>query len=157
MQRRTNDPRRVVEEPRRSLFPYVAVAIVAAVTVWGIAQETFQDSTPAPRSSTEASQTTGSGRQASRGDVRTVFSPDDYPADAQRNGEEGTVQAELSIDRHGAVAGCRILRSSGHASLDSATCNILRRRARFSPARDVNGDAVPSTLTTPPVVWRLEG
>jgi protein TonB len=99
----------------------------------------------------------GIAAQDAKADVRTIFSSDDYPADAQRNGEEGTVQAELSIDARGRVRGCRVIRSSGHASLDSATCSILQRRARFKPAQDVNGDAVASSVVTPLVVWRLEG
>jgi protein TonB len=91
------------------------------------------------------------------GDLRTLFSADDYPAEAQRNGEEGTVQAELSVDARGHVRGCTVIHSSGHASLDSATCRILQRRARFDPAHDVNGDAVASSVVTPRIVWRLEG
>jgi protein TonB len=95
--------------------------------------------------------------QSAKGDLRTLFSGDDYPASAQAAGAEGTVQATLTIGPTGAVVACNITRSSGNSSLDSTTCNILRRRAKFTPARDNEGNATTDTVTTPPIVWRLEG
>jgi len=91
-----------------------------------------------------------------RGDVRYVFSNDDYPAEAQRAGDEGTVQARLGIDPSGRVARCTIIRSSGHAALDRTTCAILKQRATFTPAHDAAGNAVSDTYVTPPVTWRLQ-
>jgi protein TonB len=89
--------------------------------------------------------------------LRTLFSADDYPAAAQAAGAEGTAQATLTIGPTGQVVGCNLIRSTGNSALDSATCNILRRRAKFTPARDSNGQATTDTITTPPIVWRLEG
>lgn len=94
---------------------------------------------------------------SAKGDLRTLFSADDYPAAAQAAGAEGTAQAELTVGPDGRVVGCNLIRSTGNSSLDSATCNILRRRAKFTPARDSNGQATTDTVTTPPIVWRLEG
>jgi protein TonB len=95
--------------------------------------------------------------QSAKGDLRTLFSADDYPAAAQSAGAEGTAQAELTIGPDGRVVGCNLVRSSGNSALDSATCNILRRRAKFTPARDSNGNPTTDSITTPPIVWRLEG
>ena len=95
--------------------------------------------------------------QSAKGDLRSLFSADDYPASAQSAGAEGTVQATLTIGPDGRIAGCNVTRSSGNSSLDSATCNILRRRAKFTPARDSNGQPTTDTYSTPPIVWRLEG
>ena len=95
--------------------------------------------------------------QSAKGDLRTLFSADDYPASAQAAGAEGTAQATLTIGADGRVVGCSLTRSTGNGALDSATCNILRRRAKFTPARDSNGNATTDTVTTPPIVWRLEG
>ena len=95
--------------------------------------------------------------QSARGDLRTLFSADDYPASAQAAGAEGTAQAQLTIGADGRVQACNLIRSTGNGALDSATCNILRRRAKFTPARDSNGNATSDTITTPPIVWRLEG
>src|SRR6478609_8301515 len=70
--------------------------------------------------------------QSAKGDLRTLFTGDDYPASAQAAGAEGTAQAQITIGPTGAVVGCNIIRSSGNSSLDGATCNILRRRAKFT-------------------------
>jgi protein TonB len=95
--------------------------------------------------------------QSAKGDLRSLFSADDYPASAQSAGAEGTTRASLTIGPDGRVTGCNIIQSSGNSSLDSTTCNILRRRAKFVPARDSNGNATSDTITTPSIVWRLEG
>jgi protein TonB len=150
-----NMARRVVEEPRGSILPYLIVAAIAAVVVWSLLPSIpdpsvlFRKITPVEK--------VEPGPHPARGDVRTLFSVDDYPIDALRNGQQGTVQAQLSIGPSGRVADCVIIRSSGVSSLDEATCGIMKRRARFRPARDANGNAVPYSVVTPPVIWRLEG
>jgi periplasmic protein TonB len=95
--------------------------------------------------------------QSAKGDLRTLFSADDYPASAQAAGAEGTAQAQLSIGADGRVTGCNLIKSTGNGALDAATCNILRRRAKFTPARDSNGNPTTDTITTPPIRWQLEG
>src|SRR5690242_17800849 len=70
--------------------------------------------------------------QSARGDVRTLFSADDYPASAQAAGAEGTAQAELTIGPDGRVVGCNLIKSTGNGALDSATCNILRSEEHTS-------------------------
>ncbi|HET7577567.1 MAG TPA: energy transducer TonB [Sphingomicrobium sp.] len=94
---------------------------------------------------------------SAKGDLRTLFSGDDYPASAQSAGAEGTARATLTISAQGQVVGCDITQSTGNRALDSATCSILRRRAKFTPARDSNGNATTDTVQTPSIVWRLEG
>jgi protein TonB len=95
--------------------------------------------------------------QSAKGDLRTLFSADDYPASAQAAGAEGTARASLTVGPDGRVVGCNITQSTGNGALDSATCNILRRRAKFVPARDSNGNPTTDTVNTPSIVWRLEG
>jgi len=95
--------------------------------------------------------------ESAKGDLRTLFSPDDYPASAQSANAEGTVRAELTISATGQVVSCNITQSSGNSALDSTTCNILRRRAKFTPARDSNGNPTTDTVETPPIRWQLEG
>ena len=149
-----NPARRVVEEPRRSIVPVLAAAFVLVLGIWTFQRQSIENwgasldklFSPAERAPGPAS-----------GDLRTLFSADDYPTDAQIKGEEGTVRAELIIDPRGRVSNCLIVQSSGHPLLDNATCSILERRARFKPARDLNGHAVGDHVFTPPVVWRLEG
>lgn len=59
---------------------------------------------------------------------------DDYPARALREGREGDTGFRVAFDASGAVVGCEIVASSGHADLDEQTCKLLWRRARFDPA-----------------------
>lgn len=92
-----------------------------------------------------------------KGDARSVFTADDYPAEAMRNQQEGTAQYLLLIDEKGTVAGCRIVEPSGVPALDAMGCVVLQDRARFTPALDRTGKPVKSTLTTPPITWRIAG
>lgn len=69
---------------------------------------------------------------------------DDYPAAAIRAYEYGTVGFKLNVDATGKVTGCTIIASSGSALLDSTACRVLSARARFEPAVDQQGKAIPS-------------
>jgi protein TonB len=84
-----------------------------------------------------------------------LFSDDDYPASAAASGASGTAQAQLTIGADGRVTACSLIRRTGNSALDAATCNILRRRAKFTPARDSNGQPTTDTVTTPAITWRL--
>ena len=150
--------RRVVEEPRRSLLPYVVGGAAAAVAAWSFIQAGIDDGpSPTVKSTYHRSATPKVRSTEVSGDIRTIFSADDYPASAQQAGQQGTVQARLTVDPRGRVTACRVVRSSDVAVLDQATCAIIRRRARFTPAHDATGRAIADTVTTPPIVWRLEG
>jgi len=155
------DPRSPVQ-PASSNAPYFILAAVAAVALWGAQHDwtrVFEQPVAAPdeKQAPAAAPRQSGPPEAPSSDLRTLFSADDYPADAVRNEEQGTVQAELSVDPQGRVSACRIIRSSGHTTLDQATCQILQRWATFRPARDAHGTPVPDRVMTPPVVWRLEG
>jgi TonB family protein len=77
--------------------------------------------------------------------LAALVSNEDYPPEALRNEQQGTVAVTLAIDATGRVSRCRVTESSGFVSLDRATCRLLSARARFSPARDAAGRAVPDT------------
>jgi TonB family protein len=91
----------------------------------------------------------------SKGDVRNVFSSNDYPSEASRRGQEGTAQFLLLVDQVGKVAGCDVLMASGVPALDAMGCLAIQGRAKFTPARDHAGKAIRSTYVTPPVMWRM--
>jgi TonB family protein len=84
-----------------------------------------------------------------------LFSTDDYPLAAISKGEEGSVKAELVISPAGRVDGCRILESSNSAALDVATCTIMQRRARYTPARDNIGRPIEDRQTVK-IHWKLD-
>ena len=83
-----------------------------------------------------------------KGNLPALFSTDDYPPSAIRSEEQGTTAVRLSIGADGRVSDCSITSSSGSSSLDNATCSILRRRARFTPAKDQNGQPTSDSTST---------
>lgn len=83
-----------------------------------------------------------------------AITADDYPAEAIRAAEQGSVRVELTVSRDGSVSGCRIIAFSGSAALDSATCRIAVERYAFSPARNQRGEPIQSTYTQT-VRWHL--
>lgn len=91
------------------------------------------------------------------GDVRRVFTSDDYPSRARMLNEQGVVRARLGIDEHGSVDKCEIVETSGSDTLDVATCRILQERVTMTPALDERGSAVAGTYFTPPIRWQLPG
>lgn len=82
------------------------------------------------------------------------FNDWDYPAVALRGEEQGLVRYRIEIGPDGRVSRCTIRSSSGSPALDDATCRIVTRRARFLPARDSDGNAVPDARDGE-VIWRL--
>ena len=89
-----------------------------------------------------------------KGSLVGLFSSEDYPVSALSANQQGTTAVRLTIGTDGRVAGCDITSSSGSSSLDSATCNILRRRARFSPAMDSDGHPTTDTYSQR-ITWRV--
>lgn len=67
----------------------------------------------------------------------------DYPRAA--GGAHGTTRFRLTVNAEGVVVTCVITGSSGSKALDDQACRMLRLRARFQPARDSSGNAIPFT------------
>ncbi len=63
----------------------------------------------------------------------------DYPARALREEREGTTGFRVSVGPDGRVSDCQVTSSSGSPDLDEAACANIRRRARFNPATDGEG------------------
>ena len=87
--------------------------------------------------------------------LETYLSVSDYPPAAFKEGREGTVEFEVTINVRGRVRGCRIVQSSGHSDLDEATCRLMTERARFEPARDAAGNPVEDKYSRK-ITWRIE-
>ncbi len=72
------------------------------------------------------------------------FKAADYPEAALYHERQGTVYVEFVIRADGTAADCSVAKSSGHADLDRHACRVLQNRARFQPATDADGNAIPA-------------
>ena len=77
-----------------------------------------------------------------------LMTADDYPTAALQAGDYGVVSIHLQVTAEGRVGGCAVTETSGSAPLDQATCSLALRRARFEPARDAAGRAIPGDYRT---------
>ncbi len=86
--------------------------------------------------------------------VVSFFSTSDYPIPALRKNESGTVGVLLWIEPSGRVSTCEVIEPIASEALEQQTCNVLTRRARFTPAKDAAGNAIraPSTAR---ITWQL--
>jgi TonB family protein len=139
---RPTDPRSPVQSQRSSsCLPFV-LAGFAGLAFW-----TWQNSETAIDWWDADQPKAAEGPTRAKTNLVQYFSTDDYPADAIRNNEQGTVSFRLTVSRRGRVADCHIVHSSDSITLDRATCGILEDRARFTPARNAEGKRVPDEYT----------
>jgi protein TonB len=75
-----------------------------------------------------------------------LLSEGEKQAVVERIGAQGTVGIKVTIDASGRVSDCSVARSSGFKALDTETCKVVQRRARFTPARDEQGRAVSGVM-----------
>lgn len=75
-------------------------------------------------------------------DPASWVTDNDYPAEALRRDEFGTVRFALLVDATGKVTRCNVLATSGFAVLDQTACAAMLQRARFKPARDAAGQPI---------------
>lgn len=79
---------------------------------------------------------------------------DDYPAEALRQDQSGTVGFRLLIGSKGEVTGCEVTSSSGSSVLDQASCSLLSARAKFKPALDASGKPIASQFNSR-FTWKI--
>lgn len=89
-----------------------------------------------------------------KGNPGTWVTNDDYRPRWVAEELSGTARFTLQIDARGKVTGCMITRSTGHPALDTATCDLVTKRARFDAARDGNGKPVAGTYSNS-VRWSI--
>ena len=84
------------------------------------------------------------GKVATRPDGSNVrlFTFDDYPAEALRRGQSGMVGVLFWVEPNGRVSTCEVIESTASPVLEQATCNMVKGRARFKPARDAANNAI---------------
>lgn len=78
----------------------------------------------------------------------------DYPHRDLVEGNQGTTRVELAVGVNGRVSECRVIASSGHASLDSRACERIASKARFEPATNELGEKVAGTYRSS-VTWQI--
>jgi protein TonB len=100
---------------------------------------------------------TGSGQGGSGRGAGVITPPariagalthEDYRRADPPRGAGGTVFVSFRVRTDGAVDRCQVLRSSGFAVFDTATCRLIEQRFRFRPARDEAGRAVEWEIRT---------
>jgi protein TonB len=90
-----------------------------------------------------------------RGDANFGITNDDYPSDAQRNNEEGVTRFTYDITADGRMANCHVTGTSGSSSLDTATCTLATRRARWKPAQDASGNPIETKGLSRSIRWQI--
>lgn len=86
--------------------------------------------------------------------LSSAITSGDYPAAALRAQASGQTSVALTISAHGMVSDCSVTASSGNVDLDAATCRLMQRRARFTPATDAAGKATGARYGTS-INWQL--
>jgi periplasmic protein TonB len=76
-----------------------------------------------------------------------------YPASSRRAGEEGTVTFRVLVDPNGRPTDIAVSQSSGHARLDQAAMEAIKKW-RFAAA--MNGGSAVAAYTTVRVTFRLD-
>lgn len=89
-----------------------------------------------------------------RGNPGNWITTRDYRTTWLNRGLEGVAGFTLSLDASGRVTDCAITRSTGHSALDTATCDLLSKRARFEPARGTSGEPVAGRFSST-VRWTI--
>lgn len=75
-----------------------------------------------------------------------IFEAWEYPGDAIAGGIDGTVRIRFVLDALGSVTEIGVLSGSGHASLDSAALDAVRKAGPFGPfTEDLAGETLKIT------------
>ena len=76
--------------------------------------------------------------------LRELFTRGSYPSQALREGNTGVVGLSLLIDETGKVRDCMVEDTSGFATLDTMSCQVITEQAKYEPALGVDGKPVKS-------------
>lgn len=69
-----------------------------------------------------------------------------YPKDAINYSLEGTVKVRVTINSRGIVSNVKLLKSSGHESLDNAFINTIKTSYKFKPKRKMGKNKVDKLI-----------
>jgi protein TonB len=141
-------PQVVAPPPLVRMAPIVSPISTVSIAPPPVITPTARPAPPAPPAPVK--------RESARakGSLVGLFSSEDYPNSSLSANEQGTTAVQLTIGTDGRVSGCNVTSSSGSGALDGATCNILKRRARFTPAVDSNGSPTTDTYSQR-ITWKV--
>lgn len=95
----------------------------------------------------------GSGAGSTPAQLLNKIPDSDYRRIAGNRLPRGSVVITFRVQPDGRPADCRVVRSSGDATVDAAICPIAVQRLRFRPARDAAGRPIAQQITYVPT-WR---
>ncbi|MEN3747266.1 TonB family protein [Sphingomonas sp. HF-S3] len=81
------------------------------------------------------------------GDRKTWVTNDDYPAEAKRAGETGSMLIRVSTDDRGRVSDCVLMTHDTSPALNQTACRLVRERGKFRHALSSEGKPVASSIT----------
>ncbi len=93
---------------------------------------------------------------AAKGNPGSWVTNDDYPPAALRAGDQGSVGISFNVNAAGRIEGCSVSSSSGSSALDQATCRLVERRGRYSPALDAAGNPVAGGRKSLRFRWQIQ-
>jgi TonB family protein len=89
------------------------------------------------------------------GSLQGLFKPDDYPPNALDHDDQGQVGIVIRTDPKGAISDCVVEETSKSEDLDKQTCDVIRKRAKFKPALNMQGRAVAGEYRAR-IRWQIE-
>lgn len=87
---------------------------------------------------------------SAKGNPRDWITDDDFPSGVEATGR---TTVKWDIGTNGRVENCVTVSSSGNSQLDRAACDALRRRGRYTPAVDQNGNPIRQPAAPRTFVW----
>ena len=135
----------IAPPPIVQVAPTVAPPIVSVPVAPPIIHQAAPVAPPAPSVATPLKP---------RGTPGDWVTPEDYPSADLRAENQGTTGFQLDVGGDGKVTNCTVTSSSGFPSLDSKACQMLMRRARFTPAKDSSGNGIAQTYRNR-VRWQI--
>ena len=139
----------------RSIRFAMAMAMAASSIVTAFAVP--QTATPAPAAKPPAPGEPAPAKQPVPATaITTWFAQLDVPAEAIARGQTGVVSVKLDVDDKGNVAACTAIESSGWTLIDATACAAVKARAKFQPAQDAAGKAIPASIIVPRIRYTIK-
>lgn len=85
--------------------------------------------------------------------LANLFRSSSYPQRALQEANTGSVGVTMLIDEAGKVRDCMVEETSGFATLDTMSCYVLNKHAKFAPAVGADGKLAKSAVFQR-IIWR---